>query len=174
VKRGQWVLETLLGDEPPAPPPVVPALEETQQANPDAPLREQLALHRSDPGCNACHQVMDEIGFGLENFDAIGRWREADGRFPVDAAGRLPGGEEFRGPEQLVRILRGRDDDFRRCVAEKLLTYALGRGLEFYDRCAVEEITAQLKARGDRFSGLVAGVVASVPFRLSRPLDSGP
>lgn len=168
VKRGEWVLSNLLGDAPPEPPPVVPALDETRHAHPELSLREQLVLHRADPGCASCHKVMDEIGFGLENFDAIGRWRERDGQHPIDAAGLLPTGEQFRGPTELVEILSGRKEDFARCVTEKLLTFALGRGLEYYDRCAVDRIVSQVQSQEYRMTALVQGVVVSEPFRLRR------
>jgi len=168
VKRGQWVLETLLGDEPPPPPPVVPGLEETTKANPNLPMRKQLELHRADPGCNACHKLMDEIGFGLENFDPIGRWRTKDGPNVIDPHGTLPSGAGFSGPGELVAIVRAREDEFRRCLTEKLLTYALGRGVEYYDRCALDGITRRLKDNGSRFSALVLGIVQSDPFRLTR------
>ncbi len=173
VKRGQWVLETLLGDEPPEPPPVVPGLEETAKANPNLPMRAQLELHRADPGCKACHKVMDEIGFGLENFDAIGRWRQKDGPNPIDPKGSLPTGENFSGPGELVAIVRAREDEFRRCFTEKLLTYALGRGIEYYDRCAIDLITKRLKDNGSRFSAAVMGIVQSDPFRMTRVTDRG-
>ena len=168
VKRGEWVLTNLLGDAPPEPPPVVPALDETQVAHPELSLREQLVLHRADPGCASCHKVMDEIGFGLENFDPIGRWREeSDGR-PIDASATLPTGESFNGPAELVQILAARKSDFARCFAEKLLTYALGRGLEFYDRCAVDEIVTQTEAADDRFSAVVHAIIRSEPFQRRR------
>jgi hypothetical protein len=167
------VLRNLLGDAPPEPPPVVPALDATQSAHPDLSLRQQLELHRADPGCASCHQVMDEIGFGLENFDAIGRWRETDGKHPVDALGVLPTGERFNGPAELTTVLAARGEDVARCVAEKLLTYALGRGLEYYDRCAVDRIVQRLQAQGYRSSELVRGIVLSEPFRLRRA-DAGP
>lgn len=168
VKRGEWVLSNLLGDAPPEPPPVVPALDETQKAHPHLSLREQLVLHRADPGCASCHVVMDEIGFGLENFDAIGRWREKDGDHPIDSAGTLPSGESFRGPAELVEILARRRDDFARCLTEKLLTYALGRGLEYYDRCTVNDIVRSLRENDYRFSALVEGIVMSEPFQKRR------
>ena len=168
VKRGQWVLETLLGDEPPDPPPVVPGLEETTKSNPNLPMRAQLELHRADPGCKACHKVMDEIGFGLENFDPIGRWRDKEGMNAIDAHGQLPSGEDFRGPGELVSIVRAREEEFRHCLTEKLLTYALGRGIEYYDRCAINTITKRLKDNGSRFSALVLAIVQSEPFRMTR------
>ncbi|REJ86807.1 MAG: DUF1592 domain-containing protein [Planctomycetota bacterium] len=168
VKRGQWVLENILGDKPPDPPPVVPGLEETQQANPNLPLREQLQIHRSDPNCASCHVLMDDIGFGLENFDAIGRWREKDGEFELDTSGVLPTGEEFSGPLELVGILSLRRDEFTRCLAEKLLTYALGRGLEYYDKCTIDDIVAETIDGDYRFSALLTAIVRSEPFRMQR------
>jgi hypothetical protein len=168
VKRGEWVMSNLLGDAPPEPPPVVPALDETRHAHPDLSLREQLVLHRADPGCASCHKVMDEIGFGLENFDAIGRWREQEGKHPIDAVGVLPSGEKFNGPEELVAILAAREEEFARCLAEKLLTYALGRGLEYYDRGAIDRIVGEVRSHGDRFSALAHAIVTSNPFRMRR------
>lgn len=169
VKRGQWVLENLLGDKPPDPPPLVPGLEETQEANPNLSLRQQLEIHRADPTCASCHKLMDDIGFGLENFDAIGRWREEDGGTPLDTSGTLPTGESFSGPIELIAILSGRDREFAACMAEKLLTYALGRGLEYYDRCAIDQIVEDCESSGFRFSSLLTAIVRSEPFRMRRP-----
>ena len=169
VKRGKWVLENLLGDTPPEPPPAVPGLDETQAANPNLTVRQQLELHRANPTCASCHALMDDIGFGLENFDAIGRWRDADGENPIDAAGTLPSGESFSGPQELVALLAAREREFVECVAEKLLTYALGRGLEYYDQCAVTQIVDRTSAGGNRFGALVTSIALSEPFRLSRP-----
>ncbi len=162
------MLSNILADEPPPPPPLVPGLDVTQQANPDLPLRKQLEIHRADPGCASCHRVMDEIGFGLENFDPIGRWRETENGHPIDSVGRLPSGESFSGPIELIGILRERRDEFGRCLAEKLLTYALGRGLEYYDRCAVDRIVSELKHQEYRFSTLVKAIVTSRPFLMRR------
>lgn len=167
VKRGQWVLENMLNDAPPDPPPTAPGLEETQEANPNLSFREQLELHRKDPGCASCHVTMDEIGFGLENFDAIGRWRTHDGEFEIDPSGTLPNGESFTGPNEMIAVLSQRKTDFGRCLTEKLLTFALGRGLEYYDRCAIDQIMAQLE-RDDRFATLVLGIVESAPFQMRR------
>lgn len=171
VKRGQWVLENLLGDKPPDPPPAVPALDETQLANPDLTLRQQLELHRANPTCASCHALMDDIGFGLENFDAIGRWRDKDGDEPIDAAGTLPSGESFSGPAELVAILAAREREFVACVAEKLLTYALGRGLEYYDQCAVTSIVDRTTEGENRFEALATSIALSEPFRLVRAPD---
>jgi len=169
VKRGQWVLEVLLGDAPPPPPPAVPGLEATSQANPNLTLRESLELHRRDPGCASCHNTMDAIGFGLENFDAIGRWRTEMNGQPVDASGVLPSGEEIKGPEDLVNVLMSKQENFARCFTEKMMTYAIGRGVDWQDRCAVDSILQNLQ-QDDRFSTLVLGIVSSAPFQ-SRKLQ---
>lgn len=168
VKRGKWVLETLLGTPPPPPPADVPLLAEGEQAVLTGSLRERMLQHRANPSCASCHERMDPLGFGLENFDAIGRWREKDGEFEIDPSGTLPSGESFAGPAELRTILLGRAADFRRSLAEKLLTYALGRGLEYYDRTAVESIVSALEASDDRFTALIVAVAASDPFRLRR------
>ncbi len=168
VKRGQWVLENLLGDKPPDPPPLVPGLEETQKANPELSMREQLEIHRADPTCASCHKLMDDIGFGLENFDAIGRWRDQEGERPLDTTGTLPSGESFSGPIELIDILSGRKSEFAACMAEKLLTYALGRGLEYYDQCTIDQIVAESESADYRFSALLTAIVRSEPFRMQR------
>ena len=168
VKRGEWILANILGDEPPPPPPVVPALEETQKSNPNLPFRHQLELHRKDPGCAACHNLMDDLGFGFENFDAIGRWREKDGEHPIDSSGTLPSGQKFKGPMELVTILKARQGEFARCLSEKMLTYALGRGLEYYDKCAVDAIVNHVESDQYRLIALIKGVVKSDPFRKRR------
>jgi hypothetical protein len=164
VKRGKWILETFLGSAPPPPPADVPELAATQKANPKASMREQLAIHRQSARCAICHKVMDPLGFGLENFDGIGRWREKEKGRPVDASGTLPGGESFRGPIELAGVLGKRQDVFRRHLARTLLAYALGRGLEYYDACAVDHIVEATHQGGDRFSVLVNEIVRSEPF----------
>ncbi len=164
VKRGKWILETMLGAAPPPPPPNVPELAATEKANPKASLREQLAIHRDNPKCSICHKVMDPLGFGLENFDGIGRWREKEKGRPIDASGELPGGVSFRGPIELVGVLAKRQDAFRRHLSRTLLTYALGRGLEYYDDCAVDRIVEATREHADRFSVLVNEIVRSEPF----------
>ena len=168
VKRGKWILENILGESPPPPPPGVPELEETRKGNPNASMREQLELHRADPGCASCHRTMDVLGFGFENFDAIGRWRDKDGSQTIDSSGKLPSGEAFSGPAELVRLLKGRRAEFARCLSEKMLTYALGRGLEYYDRCATDVILKRLNDNDYRFSELVLGIVTSKPFQKRR------
>lgn len=168
VKRGKWILENILGSPPPNPPPDVPNLEATQKASPQASLRQQLELHRQNAVCASCHKTMDALGFGLENFDATGRWREKDGEFPIDASAALPGGDKFTGPAELVSVLKKRQREFARCLTEKLLTYALGRGLVFYDRCAVDKIVEAVEKDNYRFSTLVVEIAHSDPFRKRR------
>jgi hypothetical protein len=168
VKRGKWVLENILGSPPPDPPPDVPSLEVAQKASPDASLRQQLEIHRQNAVCASCHKTMDAIGFGLENYDGIGRWREKDGELPIDSAAKLPSGEKFQTPAELVQVLKKRKRDFARCLSEKLLTYALGRGLMYYDRCAVDKIVDAVEKDNYRFSTLVVEIVKSEPFRKRR------
>ncbi|HLQ45004.1 MAG TPA: DUF1585 domain-containing protein, partial [Planctomycetaceae bacterium] len=167
-KRGKWIMENILGTAPPPPPPNVPDLEATQKANPNASIREQLQIHRENAMCNSCHRQMDDLGFGFENFDAIGRWRDRDGQHDVDASGVLPKGEKFSGPTELIAILKGKSQQFSRCLTEKLLTYASGRGLEYYDRCAVDKILDAHAADGYRFSTLISQIVLSEPFQMRR------
>ena len=164
VKRGKWILENILGESPPPPPPGVPPLEEAAKDVSDLSLRERLEIHRKDPGCASCHKTMDPLGMGLENFDAVGRWRDKEGERDVDSTGELPSGEKFSGPIELIGIIRGRQEQFHRAFAERLLTYALGRGLEYYDKCAVDQALVFMKQRGNRFSALVEGIVTSDPF----------
>lgn len=164
VKRGKWILENILGTPPPPPPPNVPQLAATQKVAPDLPLRKQLEMHRQNPACAVCHREMDTLGLGFENFDAVGRWRDVDGAQPVDAAGVLPDGRQFTGPVELVRLLKNEPGQFTQALSEKLLTYALGRGLEFYDRCAVDKIKVSLEQNDYRFSVLVTQIVQSEPF----------
>jgi hypothetical protein len=168
VKRGKWMLENILGSPPPDPPPDAPDLEAIQKAKPNATLRQQLEIHRENPVCASCHKVMDQLGFGLENFDAIGRWREQDGPFAVDASGELPGGAKFSGPLGLAKVLDKRRGEFVRCLAEKLITYALGRELAVQDRCAVDKIVEDVEAQDYRFSALVTAIVRSDPFRKAK------
>lgn len=167
VIRGKWVLENLLNAPPPPPPPGVPNLDEAAVGNTGS-LRQQLERHRSDAACASCHARMDPLGFGLENYDAIGAWRTKDGKFPIDVAGTLPDGKSFQSPLELKTILRGDKGAFARALTEKLLTYALGRGLERFDKPAVQSISRQLAARDYRFSVLVMGIVESMPFRMRR------
>ena len=168
TRRGNWVLETILGDEPPDPPADVPPLSETQSASPDLPLRQQLELHRSNATCASCHQVMDTIGFGFEHFDAIGKYREKDGETPIDAAGKLPSGESFNSAKELVKVLSSREEDFVRHLCAKLLTFATGRGVEYYDRVAIDKIVESTRPNRYRMQDIIHEIVLSRPFRLTR------
>lgn len=163
--RGKWVLENFLGAPPPPPPPDVPVLDESQNAA-TMSLRERMEKHRKDPTCAACHSLMDPIGFGLESYDAVGAWRTHDGQARIDTSGVLPDGKSFQGAKDLKSILRGQSEAFTRNLAEKLLTFALGRGLESYDKDTVEQIVQHTKRNGYRFSALVLGVVNSKPFQM--------
>jgi mono/diheme cytochrome c family protein len=168
VKRGKWILENILGTPPPPPPPDAGELSDDKEVVLKGSLRQRMEMHRAKPMCATCHQRMDPLGFGLENFDGIGGWRDKDGKFPIDSSGVLPGGKSFKGPKELRAILKAKAPDFRRCLSEKMLTYALGRGLESYDKCALDDICAALVKNGDRFSSLVIAVVQSEPFQLRR------
>ncbi len=165
VSRGKWILEQLLGAPPPPPPPGVPLLQEGKGVDFTASLRKRMEQHRENPDCATCHDKMDPLGFAFEKFDAIGAWREKDGEFDIDPSGRMPDGRQFNGPRELKAILKG-DDRFVRTLSGKLLTYALGRGLEYYDKCAVDAIVEQLKQNDHRFSALVLGVINSRPFQM--------
>jgi mono/diheme cytochrome c family protein len=164
VLRGKWILDNLLDAPPPEPPADVPNLDEAAIGT-SASMREQLEQHRKNPTCASCHRRMDPLGFGLENFDAIGAWRTMDGKFPVDSSGVLPDGRTFNGPEELRAILAKDRDAFARGVTSKLLTYALGRGLERYDAKTVKQIASRLPAKHYRFSALVLEIVNSLPFK---------
>jgi hypothetical protein len=165
VKRGKWVMETLLGAAPPAAPPGVPKLDEKEHAVESASLRQRLEVHRAKAECAVCHDRMDPLGFGLENFDYVGRWRTTDGKFEIDASGVLPGGETFNGVRGLKDYLKKHSADFTHCLSEKLLTYALGRGVEYYDRQAVDRIADTTTKADHKFSALVLAVVMSEPFQ---------
>ena len=167
VLRGKWILDNLLNAPPPDPPPDVPNLNEAAIGT-AASLRKQLEAHRKDPTCASCHRRMDPLGFGLENFDAVGAWRTADGDFPIDATGFMPDGDEFKGPEELRDVLVKQRDAFARCLTSKLMTYALGRGLERYDTRTVKAIADRLPASQYRFSALVLEIVNSLPFQHRR------
>jgi hypothetical protein len=167
VVRGKWILENLLNTPPPEPPPDVPTLDENGVGT-VASVRQRLESHRANPACAGCHARMDPLGFGLENYDAIGRWRTSDGNFPVDSAGVLPDGTKFSGSEELRAVLAAKKAQFTRALTEKILTYALGRGLEDYDRPAVERIAESVERNGYRFSQLIDSTVESVPFRMRR------
>ncbi len=169
VQRGKWILENLLGAPPPPPPPDVPELKPHAQDGRPLTMREQMEQHRVIPTCAACHSRMDPIGFALENYDAIGRWRAKDAGSLIDASGKLPDGTQFDGPAGLKKLLlTSYRDDFVTAVTEKLLTYALGRGLEYYDKPAVRAITRRAAREDYRMSAVITAIVESTPFQMRR------
>ncbi|MFM1769736.1 MAG: hypothetical protein RJA22_2265 [Verrucomicrobiota bacterium] len=166
VKRGKYVLDNILGTPPPPAPPNVPELKEQELTG---SLRQRMEQHRENPTCASCHDRMDPIGFGFEHFDAIGARREKDGPHEIDSSGKLVSGEAFDGAASLTRILlREKRDEFVRCLSEKMLTYALGRGTDFFDKCALDEIGRGLARKDYRFSALIVEIVRSVPFQQAR------
>jgi hypothetical protein len=167
VIRGKYILQNILGSPPPPPPPDVPALDE-QAVGTTASLRKQMETHRTNAVCASCHARMDPLGFALENYDAIGKWRTMDGGFPVDSSGKLPGGKTFSNAADLRQILSQRQYEFSRTLTEKLLIYSLGRGLARYDRPTVNEITKTLADSGYGFQTLVREVIRSLPFQSRR------
>src|SRR6185436_7943707 len=158
--RGTWVLDNLVGGAPPPPPPDVPNLDEAKIGTTSS-MREQLEQHRKHPTCASCPLRMDPLGFGLENFDAVGAWRAKDGEFPINASGTLPDGRSFTGPQALKSILKAQPDAFTETLTRKLLIYALGRGLEHSDDAAVKEIVGKVAADNYRISSLILGIVNS-------------
>jgi hypothetical protein len=168
VKRGRWVLEQILGEPPPPPPPDVPEFNDTKEAAKSGPLKMRMERHRTDPRCANCHARMDAIGFALENYNAVGAWRTKDGTFDIDTSGAFPDGTAFKGPADLRKVLLERKDLFVRCLIEKMMTYALGRGIESYDEPAIQRIQAALAKDNYRFSRLVIEIAKSDPFRLRR------
>jgi hypothetical protein len=174
VMRGRWLLANILGAPPPAPPPNVPALEETVAGEKPKSLRERMELHRKDPACASCHQRMDPLGFALENFDALGKWRTESDGLPVDAAASLPDGSEFEGVTGLRALLQGHKEDFARTLTAKLLGYAIGRGVEHTDLPAVRQIVRDAAANDYRWSSIVLGIVNSPPFRMGTAGASKP
>jgi hypothetical protein len=168
VKRGLFILDNILGTPPPPPPPDIPPLEEAAAKSGGKPLtlRETLQLHRGEALCSSCHNRMDPLGLALENFNALGRWRDKERNQPIDAAGQLVTGESFTGIRELKRILvNNHRREFYRCLSEKMLTYALGRGLDYYDVQAVDELVERLEKEDGRPSALVRGIIKSVPFQ---------
>jgi mono/diheme cytochrome c family protein len=168
VKRGKWVLETILGTPPPPPLPDAGELKDEPEGAEKLTVRQRLELHRADPSCAACHRRMDPIGLGFENYDAIGGWREKEGKLALDPSGTLIDGRSFVGPVELKKILLSRKDDYVRCLTEKMLTYALGRGVEYYDTSVVRGIRKTLAGKEYRFSALVMEIVRSAPFQFRR------
>jgi mono/diheme cytochrome c family protein len=168
VIRGKWILSNILGIPPPPPPATVPALKENAGIGKVVSMRQRMAEHRANPACSGCHQLMDPIGFALENYDAVGRWRDAEGGKPIDASGGLPDGSKFEGASGLQRALLSRPEVFTTTFTAKLLTYALGRGVEYYDAPSVRAIVRQAQANDFRFSSFIVGIAGSTPFQMRR------
>ena len=169
VIRGKWILANLLGTPPPPPLPNVPALKDNT-VSATLSVRQRLAEHRANVACAGCHSLMDPVGFSLENFDAIGRWRTFEEGVPIDASGGLPDGSTFTGVSGLEEGLRNRPELFVGALTEKLLTFALGRGIETYDAPAVRRIVREARAQDYRFSSIILGIVNSTPFTMRRAL----
>jgi mono/diheme cytochrome c family protein len=175
VKRGDYVLSQLMGTPPPPPPPDVPPLEQaTQNVGEDATLREQLAAHVADPNCAVCHKRLDPIGLAMENFDAVGVWRDKEAGKPIDATGELPGGVRFDGPVELKRVMLGKGEQFVQNLSEKMLTYATGRGTEPFDRPTIQKITQSVEDDQYRMQSLIEAVVLSDAFRKARGRETKP
>ena len=172
VKRGKWVLENLLGTPPPPPPPNIPALDAPGKPIEAENLRKRLEIHRSNPACASCHAQMDAIGLAMENYDAIGKWRTDDAGKPMDVSGTLPDGNKFTGPKELKRVLLGKKSQFTKAMTERLLTYALGRGVERTDRCNLDAMAKSVAAKNHKFSAMVEAVITSKPFRERRGDES--
>jgi cytochrome c551/c552 len=168
VLRGKWILENIMGAPPPPPPPNIPPLAESA-SNSARSLREQLEKHRADRACASCHSRLDPLGFSLEQYDAIGRFRTEEDGTAIEATGSLPDGTALDGPEDLKTVVLARRDEFVECLASKMLTYALGRGLEYYDQPAVRAIRREAASEDYRFSSLILGIANSVPFQMRRP-----
>jgi hypothetical protein len=168
VIRGKWILANLLGVPPPPPPGMVPPLKETAAIENPTTMRERLAEHRKNPACAGCHKLMDPIGFALENYDGVGRWRNTENGAPIDNSGELPDGTKFKGIADLEKAILARPELFSTTFTEKLLTYALGRGVEYYDAPSVRGIVRQAAAKDYRFSSYILGIVNSTPFQMRR------
>jgi hypothetical protein len=173
VFRGKWLLENVLGAPPPPPPPDVPALQENEGGRAPRSVRERMEQHRANPTCAACHKVMDPLGFALENFDGIGRWRANEDGQPIDPSGVLADGAKVDGPRSLREALLAKREEFVFTVAGKLLTYAMGRGTEYYDAPAIRKIVREAAADDYRWSSLILGITKSVPFQMRETSRSG-
>ena len=172
VQRGKWVLENLLGAPPPPPPADVPSLDATTKGSHTLSLRAALEQHRASPSCSGCHAVMDPIGFALENYNGIGQWRTKDGGSDIDASGKLPDGTEFYGPGGLKKTMTsGRSEEFAHTVVEKLLTYGLGRGAEYYDQPTVRAILRGSAPGEYRMRDIITAVAMSAPFQTRRSAE---
>jgi hypothetical protein len=167
VMRGKWILENILAAPPPPPPPDIPALNDAKNGK-LLSVREQMEMHRANPVCASCHNKMDPLGFSLENYDAVGAWRTSFAGKPIDASAVLPDGTKFQGPAGLQSILMARKEQFVEALTERLMTYGLGRGIEYYDMPAVREVRDRARQDDYRMNTIVMGIVQSVPFVMKR------
>jgi hypothetical protein len=173
VQRGKWVLENLLGSPPPPPPPDIPTLESHQKEGVKLTMRQQMEQHRANPTCASCHSRMDPIGFSLENYDGDGKWRSKDAGAVIDASGKMPDGATFQGPAGLKDLLLTKHrDEFIDTFTEKLLTYALGRGVEYYDRPAMRVIIRDAASQNTTIPALIQSIVKSPQFQMRRTRES--
>jgi mono/diheme cytochrome c family protein len=172
VLRGKWILENILGTPPPPPPPNVPALKENDEGGKVTTVRERMEEHRKNPACATCHRVMDPLGFSLDNFDAVGAWRSKEAGLPIDASGQLADGTKVSGVVDLRQALLQHPERFVATMTEKMMTYALGRGLEYYDMPVVRSITRDAAKNDYRFSSIVMGIVKSTPFQMKRAREA--
>ena len=172
VIRGKWILSNILGTPPAPPPPAVPQLKEAGPtvAGKSVSMRERVAEHRANPACAGCHNLMDPVGFAFENYDAVGRWRTTDGGVPVDASGAMPDGGKFANADELRQAMLRRPELFVSTLTEKLLIYALGRGVEPFDAPAIRQIVRDAGRKDYRFSSLILGIVNSTPFAMRNSL----
>ena len=168
VLRGKWIMENILGSPPPPPPPDVPSLPEDTSGAKAMSMRERMEQHRANPVCASCHAQMDPLGFALENFNAVGEWRTREGDTSIDASGVLPDGTEFQGPAELRKVLLAHPEQFVATVTEKLMTYAMGRGVEYYDQPAIRKILRESASSDYRWSSIMMGIVNSTPFQMRR------
>ncbi|HJT87357.1 MAG TPA: DUF1592 domain-containing protein, partial [Bryobacteraceae bacterium] len=173
VLRGKFILENILGTPVPPPPPNVPPLKENTAGSKPRSLRDLMQEHRANPACASCHKIMDPLGFALENFDATGKWRTKEAAGPIDASGQLADGTKVNGPIELRQALMKHPEQFVGTMTEKLLTYALGRGLEYYDMPVVRGIARDAASNDYRFSSVVMGIVKSTPFQMRRAQEAG-
>ena len=164
VLRGRWLLEEVIGARVPPPPPGVPPLEDAVATEVKS-LRERLELHRANPECASCHNRMDPLGFGLENFDGVGRWRDSDHGLPIDSQGTLPDGQTFSGPQELKQVLLSREGEFRRHLTRKMLGFALGRELTKFDDCVIDDALKALESNDGRGRAIIETIVTSYAFQ---------
>jgi len=172
--RGKWLLENIFGAPPPPPPPNVPSLKDRGADGKILSVREQMEKHRASPVCASCHARMDPLGFALENFDAVGKWQTSSDNVPIDSSGVLPDGTKFQGPAELRKLLLNHPEEFATTVTEKLLTYALGRGIEYYDEPAVRKIVREAAPGGYRWGSIILGVINSTPFQMRAVVATAP